>query len=301
MLKPVAVCARTSRLRSSPRTKYNRCCTQRVALLAVKEVAQSENMSETPPASNSQPQDPELQGYFKHLLEVLEICQDYNKSMGKRKSDYSAIWAATVFLRSIGVLNSTVFLIKVGAYDDAAIFIRTLFEIELQLSAIKAEPELAKRLVTDTEKHREKRLEAIGQRGNELPGGVTQEAVAAELAEIKAANIPGAIQKRQLAEKSKDPQLVYAYDTIYSLLSDIAHVSPMGLANYLQKDVSTGIIKLNPNTSLFSPGYLMALAAATQLNVLDLVAAILGDPSPTQKLRKENGAILSEINARGTI
>ena len=258
-------------------------------------------MSETSSASNSQPQDPELQGYFKHLLEVLEICQDYNKSIGKRNSDYSAVWGATVFLRSIGALNSTVLLIKVGAYDDAAILIRTLFEIELQLGAIKAEPEVAKQLVTGTEKHREKRLKAIGRRGNELPGGVTQEAVAAEITEIKSANIPPEIQKRQLAEKSKDPQLVYAYDTIYSLLSDVAHVSPMGLANYLQRDASTGIIKLNPNTSLFSPGYLMALAAATQLNVLDLVTAILGDPSPTQELRKQNGAILSEINARGTI
>jgi hypothetical protein len=258
-------------------------------------------MSETSSASNSQSQDPDLPRYFKHLVEVLEICQDYNKSMGKRNSDYSAIWAATVFLRSIGALDSTVLLIRAGAYDDAAILIRTLFEIELQLGAIKAEPELATRLVTDTEKHREKRLEAIGQRGNELPGGVTQEAVAAELAEIKAANIPGAIQKRQLAEKSKDPELVYAYDTIYSLLSDVAHVSPMGLAKYLQKDASTGIIELNPNTSLFSPGYLMALAAATQLNVLDLVTAIRRDPSPTQELRKQNGAILFEINARGKI
>lgn len=85
------------------------------------------------------------------------------------------------------------------------------------------------------------------------------------------------------------------------LLSEVAHVSPVGLANYLEKDASTGIIKLKPNTSLFSPGYLMALAAATQLNVLDFVTAILGDPSPTQELRKQNGAILSEINAKGTI
>jgi hypothetical protein len=77
----------------------------------------------------------------------------------------------------------------------------------------------------------------------------------------------------------------------------------MGLANYLQKDPTTGKINLNPNTSLLSSRYLMALAAATELNIVDLTVSILKDPPlvKAKELRKQNGAILYKINAEGRI
>src|SRR5260370_25958137 len=145
----------------------------------------------------------------------------------------SGIWSVSLFLRSIAALNAVILLIKFRFYDDAAIVIRTMFEIELQLRAIKAEPEIATRLVQGTETHREKRLKALIKRGKERPGGITKEEIAEQIVLIRAADIPGDIQKRQLAEKLEDPELLYEYDTIYSLLSDIAHASPTGSANYL--------------------------------------------------------------------
>jgi len=259
-------------------------------------------MSEARTLSDLFPSSLELQTYFQHLLDVRDLCQDYNRSIGERGSDLDGLWSASLFLRSVVALNAAILLIQSKFYDDAAIIIRTLFEIELQLSAIKADPEIAKRLVIGTEKHRGKRLKAIGERGNELPGGVTQEAVASEIEKIKAADIPSEIKKRQLAEKSGDAALLYAYDTLYSLLSDVAHVSPTGLGNYLERDASSGKLKLNPNNSLFSPAYLMALAAATQLNILDLTMHVLRDPSVrADELRKQNGTILSKIRDAGTI
>jgi hypothetical protein len=193
-------------------------------------------------------------------------------------------------------------LIKSTFYDDAAILIRTLFEVELQLGAIKAEPEIAKRLLDAVDKFREKRLKAIHKRSQELPGGLTQGEVAKEIAEINANKISPEIPKRQLAIKSQDAGLLYAYDTIYSLLSDVAHVSPMGLANYFAKNASTGILKLNPNSNLFSPHYLAVLAAATPLSIFDLTTSILGDSSATaDSLRMQNGIFLAEIRDAGEI
>lgn len=197
-------------------------------------------------------------------------------------------------------VNATILLIKSTFYDDAAILIRTLFEVELQLGAIRAEPEIAKQLLGAVEKFREKRLKAIHKHGQQLPGGITQDEVAKEIAEINANEVSPEVSKRQLAIKSQDAGLLYAYDTIYSLLSDVAHVSPMGLASYLEKDTSTGILKLNPNSNLFSPNYLAVLAAATQLNIFDLTTSILGDSSATaDDLRKQNGIFLAEIRDAG--
>jgi hypothetical protein len=249
-----------------------------------------------------QPTSEELQSFFDHLESVRDLCQDYNKTIGERSTEMSVIWSVTLFLRSIVALNAVILLIKNKFYDDTASIIRTLLEIELQLAAIKTDPEIAKQLVATTEKYREKRLKAISERGNQLPGGVTQEAVAEQLAQIRASGIPSEIQKRQLAEKSQDKELLYVYDTVYRLLSDVAHASATGLANYLEKDPSTGKLRLNPNSSLLSPGYLIALAAATQLNILDLTMHILGDPSArVNELRKRNGAILARIRDTGTI
>ena len=49
---------------------------------------------------------------------------------------------------------------------------------------------------------------------------------------------------------------------------------------------------MNPNGSLLDPEYLMVLAAATQLNILDLAVNILNDvpPSGVEELRRQNSA-----------
>jgi hypothetical protein len=75
------------------------------------------------------------------------------------------------------------------------------------------------------------------------------------------------------------------------------------LAHYLEKDAASGKIRLNPNGSLLSPEYLIGLAGATQLNIVDLVVGILKDTPPpkVEELRQQNGAILYKIRAEGRI
>ncbi len=236
----------------------------------------------------------------KHLLAIRDLCQEYSSALGSRRSEISGIWSASLFLRSIAALNAVILLIEHGLNDDAAIIIRTMFEIELQLGAIKEHPELAARLVQRTEAYRCDRLKAFIESSREMPGGITREAMAEQIAQIRGAGIPSAVHKSELAKKAA---LLYEYQTLYSLLSDVAHVSPMGLAHYLQKDATSGKIRLNPNGSLLSPEYLIALAAATQLNILDLIVGILKDtPLPkAEELRRQNGSILHRIKTEARI
>ncbi len=237
---------------------------------------------------------------FQHLLAIRDLCEDYNKAIGTRRSEISGIWSASLFLRSLAALNSVILLIKFRLNDDAAIIIRTMFEIELQLGAIKEHPELATRLVQRTQAYRCGRLKAFIEGKREMPEGITKEAMAEQIGQIRAAGIPSDVKKSELAKKAG---LLYEYQTLYSLLSDVAHVSPMGLAHYLEKDATSGKIRLNPNGSLLCPEYLMALAAATQLNILDLIVGILRDTPPprAEELRRLNGSILHRIKTEARI
>ncbi|MBV8279555.1 MAG: hypothetical protein JO170_30420 [Verrucomicrobia bacterium] len=88
-----------------------------------------------------------------------------------------------------------------------------------------------------------------------LPQGVTQEAMAAELQKLRQTEIPADVKKRHLAKKA---DLLYEYDTLYSLLSDIAHVSPMGLSHYIRQDPESKKYRFNSTGSLLSPEYAMA-------------------------------------------
>src|ERR1700736_5248334 len=93
-----------------------------------------------------------------HILSMRDPCQEDSSVLGSRRSEISGNWSASLFVRSIAALNAVVLLIEHGLNDDAAIIIRTMFEIELQLGAIKEHPELAARLVQRTEAYRCDRL-----------------------------------------------------------------------------------------------------------------------------------------------
>ena len=114
-----------------------------------------------------------LQG-FQHLLDVCHLCEEYKKSLGLRESDVSGIWSAALFLRSVVALDAVTVLVESDLNDDAAIIIRTMFEIESQLGAIKEQPELATRLIQQTERDRLKRIEAMIESKRELPEGVSR-------------------------------------------------------------------------------------------------------------------------------
>jgi hypothetical protein len=180
------------------------------------------------------------QNDFQHLQDVRNLCKDYNNAIGRRKTEVSGIWSASLFLRSLSAVDAAILLIGSGFYDDAAIITRTLFEIELQLGAIKEQPELAKQLVNRTGAYRLGRLEALVRKGNQMPEGITKEAMMEQIEQIRSADIPPNVKKRQLAVKAG---LKYEYETLYSLLSDIAHVSPIGLEHYMTKDPASGIFQ----------------------------------------------------------
>ena len=112
--------------------------------------------------------------------------------LGSRVTDISKLWSISLFTRSIVALNSAIILIKERANDGAAILVRTLFEIEFQLGAIKADPGIAARLIKATGKFRGGRLRALIESKHELPQGITEEAVREQLdiaGSIGAANV----------------------------------------------------------------------------------------------------------------
>src|SRR5260370_10522265 len=119
----------------------------------------------------------ERDGDLKDVLAVLKVCDEYNGALGVRISDISGLWSASLFVRSIVALNSVITLIRAKANDDAAIIVRTMFEIEFQLGAIKAEPNIATDLIKRTEAYRGARLRALIKSKRALPRGIKEEGI----------------------------------------------------------------------------------------------------------------------------
>ena len=142
----------------------------------------------------------EWQNGLQHLLAVIDLSQDYTKSLAPCSSEISGIWSASLFLRSVVAMNAVLVLIKFGLNDDAAIIIRTIFEIELQLGAIKEQPDLAAQLVQRAEAFRCGRLKAFINaitEGREMPEGITKEAMTERRDQIRAAIKNGLLEKKR--------------------------------------------------------------------------------------------------------
>jgi hypothetical protein len=77
-----------------------------------------------------------------------------------------------------------------------------MFEIKLQLGAINAEPDIAFRLMQDTEIRRLKRLKALRDSGMELPTDFSGADLADEIAQIEKEKAGREMTKRELAEKA---------------------------------------------------------------------------------------------------
>ena len=146
----------------------------------------------------------ELWNGLQHLIAVRDLCKDYNDSIGPRSSEFSEIWSASLSLRSVVALDAVIALIQLGLNDDAAVIIRTMFEIELQLGTIKEEPEFATLLGQRTEAFRSGRLKAFIKaitEGREMPEGVTKEALIEQREEIRAAIKNWVTKRRSLRLK----------------------------------------------------------------------------------------------------
>jgi hypothetical protein len=234
---------------------------------------------------------PEWLHAYRHLEKVKTLCQDHADSFQARKSTLSELWSSSLFLRSTVAVQAAMLIFNHGLNDDASNIIRSLFEIQLQLGAINAEPATAFRLMQDTEGRRLKRLKALRDSGVELPSDFSATDLANEIAQMEKEKTGREIKKRELAENAG---LLNEYTMVYSLLSDITHVSPTGLANYFEGDLENRKVILNANTSALSAEYLMAMAAAIQLNILVLAAKILQDELPSQvtELNQETRTLL---------
>jgi hypothetical protein len=95
---------------------------------------------------------------FKHLSGVQRYCGNYIASWGSQAIPIDRIWCDVLFLRSVVSLKSVLVLIHNHAVDDAGIIVRTIFEIEFQLGAIKNDRQIAVRLIQSSEGARLKRL-----------------------------------------------------------------------------------------------------------------------------------------------
>jgi hypothetical protein len=155
-----------------------------------------------------------------------------------------------------------------------------MLEIEFQLAAISHKPDLTDRLVRENEIYRKKRLENLLEHGIELPAGVQREDVEAEIRHLElqqAVSGKGTLKKRELAELGGS---LKDYDTLYSYLCDVDHVTPTGLAEYLEVDPSNGTAKLRYGTSPYPIYYAFLWTSSILLKSIAIVSVILEKDVP---------------------
>jgi hypothetical protein len=245
---------------------------------------------------------PEWVRGFKHLSAVQRYCSNYIASWGSQAIPIDRIWCDVLFQRSVVALKSVLVLIHNDAVDDAGIIVRTIFEIEFQLGAIKKDRQIAVHLIQSAEGARLKRLKRFRDSKRPLPEGMTAEGIDRQLEEAK--KIATELKKKFLAEQAG---LENEYNTFYSALSDIAHVSPVGLRHYVEElgEVKEGAarnIRISPSGSLFSPEYVMVLASATQLNIQGIIREMRADSvdQELEDLLLENGQIIESVRQKAS-
>lgn len=238
-------------------------------------------MSEKPKRS------PEWERGFRHLSDVQRFCSSYIVAWSSEAIPVDRIWCHVLFMRSSLALKSVLVLIDHDAVDDAATILRTIFEIEFQLGAIKKDREIAIQLIGWAQVARLTRL-----KNRLLPEGMTIEELERQLGEAR--EFGKKLTKQALAQKADRNK---EYGTFYSALSEIAHSSPVGLQHYVAEGDTPGGSRVGPSGSLYSPELVMALASSTQLEVLKIVQEMRETPGDQklQALLLENGQIIDSV------
>ena len=167
-----------------------------------------------------------------------------------------------------------------GFNDEAFAAVRTMLEIEFQLSAIRNKPEIMERLVRDNEIFRKRRMRNLLKHKVRLPDNFQESDVQAEIERLEAEQLISgkeALQKKEVAEIGgclKD------YETLYSYLSDVDHVSPIGLAEYVEVHPTRKIANLRYGTTPFPIPYAFLWNSSILLKSLALVCIILNKSLP---------------------
>jgi hypothetical protein len=245
-------------------------------------------MSENPKRS------PEWTRGFKHLSTVQGYCSNYITSWDSQAVPIDRIWCNALFIRSVVALKSVLVLIHNDAVDDAAIIVRSLFEIEFQVGAIKNDSHVAIQLIGWTEVGRLLRLKGSSDQNGPLPEGMTAEQLKQKLEEAR--EFGKKLTKEALAGKADRSK---EYDRFYRALSEIAHTSAIGLRHYFE-ETAPGNLTISPKGSLYPADLVMALASSTQLEILKIVRELREDPmdADLQPLLLENGQIIDSIRGK---
>jgi hypothetical protein len=243
----------------------------------------------------SEKRSPEWQRGFNHLCNIDRFCRDYRTSWQGGPTPLPRLWCEVLFLRSLAALNSVAVLVRNDCIDDAAIIVRSLFEIEFQIGAIKKDSQVAAQLIGTTEVGRLKRLKNLSKAKGTLPEGMTAIELDQKLEEARKFS-KKLTQEALAAKANRDKE----YDRFYRTLSEIAHASAIGLRHFVVEGPD-GVL-INSNSGLFSPELVMALACATQLEILNIIREMRKDRNDQKKFESlvlENGEIICSVHSKG--
>jgi hypothetical protein len=244
---------------------------------------------------NKPKRSPNWRTGFKHLSDVQRYCRNYGASWRNGPTPLARVWCESLFIRAVAAINSVAVLIDHNCVDDAAIIVRTLFEIEFQIGAIKKDPNVAAQLIGWTEVERLARLKNFSKvDGIAMPEGMSANELEQKLEEAR--KFAKKLTKEalaNLADRKKE------YERFYRTLCEIAHASALGLRHYFQ-EAGPGNLFIKSDGSLYSAELVMALASATLLEILNFVRDLRGDriDAELQSLLMEHENIIGEILTR---
>jgi hypothetical protein len=129
------------------------------------------------------------QGEFSDLFELLAdlngFCLEYVNSLELSSSEIHTVYPTALLLRLGTASQAVTSLLHNGFNDEAFATVRTMLEIEFQLSAIQHVPETTERLVRDNEIYRKRRLNNLLKHQIQLPAEFQREDVEAEIRRLE--------------------------------------------------------------------------------------------------------------------
>lgn len=113
------------------------------------------------------------------------FCLEYVNSLELSSTVIQAVYPTALLLRSWTAFQAITSLLGDGFNDEAFATVRTMLEIEFQLSAIQHVPETTERLVRDNEIYRKRRLNNLLKHQIQLPPEFQREYVETEIQKIE--------------------------------------------------------------------------------------------------------------------
>ena len=155
-----------------------------------------------------------------------------------------------------------------------------MLEIEFQLSAIWKKPAITVQLVRENEIFRRRRLQNLLKRKITLPANFQESDVTAEMQKLKAEQAVSGNNPLSKWEIANVGGCQKDYETLYSYLCDIDHVSPSGLAEYVEVYPVSKVAKLCYGNTPLPIQYAFLWNSSILLRSLNLASIVLGKGLP---------------------